>query len=149
MVSTKQHISKKDHLFGIHQYFDELGRICPLIIFDDCWHLPPMPRKHYNVAVRSSQWGQRFFEVEFQFQFLYSYAFFYKISYPRIIFREISSCRFVTCAWHQETKLRMDDSCFHVFLLCFVLPEIEFLILIKIYKKRCYSINLNSWKLDL
>ena len=33
---AKQHISKKDHLFGIHQYFDELGRICPLIIFDDC-----------------------------------------------------------------------------------------------------------------
>ena len=30
------YLSKKDHLFGVHQYFDELGRICPLIIFDDC-----------------------------------------------------------------------------------------------------------------
>ena len=41
----------------------------------------------------------------------------------------------------KKTKLRIDESCFHMFLFCFlaVLPEVELSILIKISKKRQYN----------
>ena len=52
-------------------------------------------------------------------------VFFYKIlkSYPLIIFREISSCRFVTCLWHKKNPETMNQR--SLFLHLFTKKQID------------------------